>query len=108
MSASEVVHTEADWLVLSMHDSLLLSKNMITGSACTNGLSLVETGEADLADPMKHDMEFIVFCLESFGILPENELLTEAQCKSITEACILHYVNNLAPAEAALPFHKPA
>ena len=64
--------------------------------------------EADLANPMKHDMALIVFCLVSFGILPENELLTEAQCKGITKACILHDVNDLAPAEAALPFHKTA
>ena len=39
---------------------------------------------------------------------PENELLTEAQCKGIAKASILHNVDDLAPAETALPLHKLA
>ena len=43
-----------------------------------------------------------------FRLSPENELLTESQCKGITEASILHNVDDPAPAEGLLPLHKPA
>ena len=74
-----------------------------------NCLSWVEASEATSANSKENDMETMVFdACASFSLLPENELLTEAQCKGITKASILHDVNDLAPAEAALPLHKPA
>ena len=61
--------------------------------------------EANLANPQENDF---AHCLVSFSFLPEDEHLTETQCKGITKASILHNVNDLAPAEAALPLDKPA
>lgn len=77
---------------------------MCTASGLIDDLSLAG-GEASLANPKEND---IAHCLVTFSLLPEDEHLTETQCKGITKASILHDVNDLARAEAALLLDKPA